>query len=43
MKVLKSKYVDSENKPIPQEISTPQGNAMCHLEIGAFEIEVDEE
>ena len=40
---LKAEYIDEENRPIPQEISTPQGKAICHLEVGAFEIIIDEE
>ena len=42
LKKLKNDYVTPEGKFKPVEISTPQGSAICHCEVGAFELEVDD-
>lgn len=39
---LKSQYVTPDGRWKPQQVSTPQGDAVCMCEAGVFEIEVDE-
>jgi hypothetical protein len=41
LKALKGQYVTSDGKWKPQQVSTPQGDAVCMCEVGVFEIEVD--
>jgi hypothetical protein len=41
LKALKSQYVTPEGKWKPQQVSTPQGDAVCMCEVGVFEIDVD--
>lgn len=41
LKALKSQYTTPEGKWKPQQVSTPQGDAVCMCEVGVFEIEVD--
>lgn len=42
LKALKAQYATPEGKWKPQQVSTPQGDAVCMCEAGVFEIEVDE-
>jgi len=42
LKSLKAQYVNPDGKWKPQQVSTPQGDAVCMCEAGVFEIEVDE-
>ena len=42
LKSLKAQYVTPDGKWKPQQVSTPQGDAVCMCEAGIFEIEVDE-
>lgn len=39
---LKMQYVTPDGKWKPQQVSTPQGEAVCMCEAGVFEIEVDD-
>jgi hypothetical protein len=39
---LKAQYVTPDGKWKPQQVSTPQGEAVCMCEAGVFEIEVDD-
>lgn len=41
LKVLKNQYTTPDGKWRPQQVSTPQGEAVCMCEVGVFEIEVD--
>ena len=41
LKTLKNQYVPPDGKWRPQQVSTPQGDAVCMCEVGVFEIEVD--
>lgn len=41
LKVLKNQYATPDGKWRPQQVSTPQGEAVCMCEAGVFEIEVD--
>lgn len=41
LKVLKNQYTTPDGKWRPQQVSTPQGEAVCMCEVGAFELEVD--
>lgn len=41
LKVLKNQYATPDGKWRPQQVSTPQGDAVCMCEVGVFEIEVD--
>lgn len=42
LKGLKAQYSTPDGKWKPQQVSTPQGDAVCMCEAGVFEIEVDE-
>jgi hypothetical protein len=42
LKALKGQYSTPDGKWRPQNVSTPQGDAVCMCEAGVFEIEVDE-
>lgn len=42
LKSLKAQYATPDGKWKPQQVSTPQGDAVCMCEAGVFEIEVDE-
>lgn len=42
LKGLKNQFVTPEGKWKPQQVSTPQGDAVCMCEVGVFEIEVDD-
>lgn len=42
LRVLKSQYTTPDGKWKPQQVSTPNGDAVCMCEVGVFEIEVDE-
>jgi hypothetical protein len=42
LKGLKTQYVTPDGKWKPQQVSTPQGDAVCMCEAGVFEIEVDD-
>lgn len=42
LKGLKLQYSTPDGKWKPQQVSTPQGDAVCMCEAGVFEIEVDE-
>lgn len=39
---LKKDYTTADGKFKPVEISTPQGNAVCQCEVGAFELEIED-
>jgi len=39
-KELKKQFCTPDGKAIPQTISTPQGNADCHCDVGVFEVAV---
>jgi glyoxylate utilization-related uncharacterized protein len=41
LKKLKQQYVTQDGQSKPQTISTAQGAADCHCEVGAFELEVE--
>jgi len=41
LKSLKTQYATLDGKWKPQQVSTPQGDAVCMCEAGVFEIEVD--
>lgn len=42
LKALKGQYATPDGKWKPQQVSTPQGDAVCMCEAGVFELEVDE-
>jgi predicted double-glycine peptidase len=42
LKELKKKYAGEDGKIKPISLSTPNGEAECFCEVGAFEIEVEE-
>lgn len=42
LKGLKLQYVTPDGRWKPQQVSTPQGDAVCMCEAGVFEIEVDD-
>lgn len=42
LKTLKMQYATLDGKWKPQQVSTPQGDAVCMCEAGVFEIEVEE-
>lgn len=42
LRSLKTQYATPDGKWKPQQVSTPQGDAICMCEAGVFEIEVDE-
>jgi hypothetical protein len=41
LKTLKNQYVTPDGKWRPQQVSTPQGEAVCMCEVGVFEIDLD--
>lgn len=41
LKTLKNQYTTPDGKWRPQQVSTPQGDAVCMCEVGVFEIDVD--
>jgi len=41
LKALKNQYSTPDGKWRPQQVSTPQGEAVCMCEVGVFEIDVD--
>lgn len=41
LKALKNQYTTPDGKWRPQQVSTPQGDAVCMCEVGVFEIDVD--
>jgi glyoxylate utilization-related uncharacterized protein len=41
LKKLKAQYATSDGKIVPQLISTPNGDAECFCEVGAFELEIE--
>ncbi|MHA1948730.1 MAG: hypothetical protein ACW99G_03190 [Candidatus Thorarchaeota archaeon] len=41
LKNLKAQYVTQDGKSKPQTITTSQGVADCHCEVGAFELEIE--
>ena len=43
LKKLKADFVDETGKIKPINVSTPQGDATCMCEVGAFELEIEDE
>lgn len=41
LKTLKNQYTTPDGKWRPQQVSTPQGEAVCMCEVGVFELDVD--
>jgi hypothetical protein len=42
VKQLAASLIGPDGKPITQAVTTPQGQAICHTEVGAFELSIED-